>query len=96
MAVSEHYDRLLIAQRRHEFVAIDLAELLCVRLQRLLSTAHQLPPDIRSQIVGAARYFISEDDAVPDEHSCTGLDDDVEVFNHVVSGIGRPDLAIVE
>ena len=91
-----HYDRLVCVQQRNELVAIDLAELLCVRLEVLLSTAHQLDPEPRKNIVGAARYFISETDAIPDAHSCTGLDDDVEIFNHVTRALGRPDLLITE
>ena len=50
----------------------------------------------RSAVVGAARYFVSENDEVPDAHSCTGLDDDVRVFNHVVALLGRVDLRITD
>ena len=96
VGVRAHYDRLVRAQQRDEFVAIDLAEMLCVRLEGLLAVAVQLDPEARGHIVGAARYFISEADAVPDEGSCIGLDDDVEVFNHVVDALGRPDLLITE
>jgi uncharacterized membrane protein YkvA (DUF1232 family) len=94
--VRAHYDRLLVTQVRNELIAVDLADLLCVRLEGLLAMAHLLTADARSQVVGAARYFISPTDAVPDDQSCTGLDDDVEVFNHVVSELGRPDLLITE
>jgi len=94
--VRAHYDQLLRAQQIDEFVAVDLAELLCVRLEGLLAIAEQLTPESRGHIVGAARYFISGTDAVPDEHPCTGLDDDVEIFNHVVRVLGRLDLVIAE
>lgn len=94
--VAAHYDSLVLAQSRNELVAIDLADLLSTRLQSLLAMAHQLSPDALRSIVGAARYFVSEADAVPDARSCTGLDDDVEVFNHVAIEIGRPDLVIEE
>ena len=94
--VRSYFDHLVATQRRNELVAVDLAELLCVRLETLLAMAHQLAPAARGDIVGAARYFISEDDAVPDDRSCTGLDDDVEVFNHVAVAIGRPDLVIAD
>ena len=95
-AVRGHYDRIVRAQARDELVAIDLAESLCLRLEGLLAMAQQLEPESRGHIVGAARYFISEADAIPDERSCIGLDDDVEVFNHVVGLLGRPDLLITE
>ena len=94
--VRAYYDRLVLAQQRDELVAVDLAEALCVRLEGLLAMAHQLEPAPRCDIVGAARYFISEDDAIPDGRSCTGLDDDVEIFNHVARALGRPDLVITE
>jgi hypothetical protein len=96
VAVRSHFEELVRVQARDELVAVDLGELLCVRLEGLLVAAHQFDVDTRSAIVGAARYFVSSDDAVPDEHSCTGLDDDVDVFNHVVREIGRLDLLITE
>lgn len=96
VAVRAHYDRLVRAQQRDELVATDLAELLCARLEGLLTMAHQLEPELRGHVVGAARYFVSAADAVPDEHPCTGLDDDLEIFNHVVGELGRPDLVITE
>jgi hypothetical protein len=92
--VRAHYDGLVDAQRRNEFIAVDLADALCVRLEALLAMAHLLAPDARAQVVGAARYFISSNDEKPDQGSCTGLDDDVEVFNHVVRFLGRVDLLI--
>jgi uncharacterized membrane protein YkvA (DUF1232 family) len=94
--VREHYEQLLRAQQRDELVAIDLAELLCVRLEELLAMAHVIDSELRGHVVGAARYFISTTDAVPDDRACTGLDDDVEVFNHVARLLQRPDLVITE
>jgi hypothetical protein len=96
IAVRAHYEQLVRAQQRDELVSIDLAELLCLRLEGLLAMAQKFEPESRGHVVGAARYFVSHIDAIPDERSCTGLDDDVEVFNHVVGIIGRPDLLITE
>lgn len=95
-AVRAHYDRLVQAQKRDELVAIDLAELLCERLEGLLATAHGLAADRHADVVGAARYFASDRDLIPDEKPCVGLDDDVEVFNHVARNLGRPELVITE
>lgn len=93
-AVREHYEQLLHAQEQNELIAIDLAELLCDRLDQLLAMAHQLALEARLDIVGAARYFVEDQDLIPDEKSCTGLDDDVLVFNHVARSLGRTDLVI--
>jgi uncharacterized membrane protein YkvA (DUF1232 family) len=92
--VHAHFAGLVRAQERNELVAVDLAELLCERLEILLAAAPALDAEVRAEIVGAARYFISVDDAVPDDQSCVGLDDDITVFNHVVRAIGRPDLEV--
>lgn len=95
-SVRAHYEQLIEAQKQSELIAVDLAALLCARLEGLLESAAQLSGEDRSAVVGAARYFTSSDDALRDEASCTGLDDDVEVFNHVVSYLQRDDLVITE
>jgi len=92
--VRAHYERLVAFQARNELVALDLAELLAKRLDDLLASAHVLGGGSRAEIVGAARYFVSTEDATPDIQSCTGLDDDVSVFNHAARAIGRHDLLI--
>jgi chromosome condensin MukBEF complex kleisin-like MukF subunit len=92
--VCAHYERLLVAQRGSELIAVDLADALRTRLEILLAMAHLVDAEARANIVGAARYFVASDDEHPDEASCTGLDDDVEVFNHVVRLLDRADLLI--
>jgi uncharacterized membrane protein YkvA (DUF1232 family) len=94
--VRAHLDTLTVAQRQSEFVAVDLAEMLCDRLEALLDAAPRMTATDREAVVGAARYFVSRADAAPDEASCTGLDDDVEVFNFVVTLLERKDLLINE
>jgi uncharacterized membrane protein YkvA (DUF1232 family) len=92
--VRAHFDALVAAQKRSELIAIDLAELLADRLSQLLGIADDMPPAHRAAVVGAARYFISEEDAIPDHNALTGLDDDVAVFNAAAREIGRKDLVI--
>lgn len=94
--VRAHYQALADAQRRNELLAINLAERLCSGLEALLVQATTLPAEAHADIVGAARYFVSTQDAIPDHRACTGLDDDVLVFNHVVRRLGRPELEIRE
>lgn len=94
--VRQHYLALLEAQRQSELVSIDLAEMLADRLEVLLAAASTMSSDQRQMIVGAARYFIADDDALPDAATLTGLDDDVEVFNHVATLLDREDLLITE
>lgn len=96
VAVRAHLDHLIAEQRTHELIAIDLAELLCNRLETLLDAAPRLDADARAAIVGAARYFVTGEDVVPDERPCTGLDDDVAVFNHMAQSIRRAELVIDE
>ncbi|MBK7823505.1 MAG: hypothetical protein IPJ61_21195 [Tessaracoccus sp.] len=95
-AVQAHYAELVAAQAKDELIAVDLAELLATHLDTLLASAHLFTADARADLVGAARYFISDKDTIPDLKPCTGLDDDVQVFNHVARALGRPDLVITE
>jgi hypothetical protein len=95
-AVRTHLSDLVAAQHRDELIAVDLAELLTARLELLLASAHLFAAEACADVVGAARYFISDKDTIPDLRPCTGLDDDVEVFNHVARALGRSDLVITE
>lgn len=92
--VQHHKDDLRRAQVRSELIAVDLAEALAARLDGLLANAHLMQAEARAHVVGAAAYFISSADERPDDQSCTGLDDDVLVFNHVARLLGRADLVI--
>jgi adenylate cyclase len=94
--VRAHFEHLAALSAKHELLAIDLAEHLCERLEVLIDLCPSLDAEARAAIVGAARYFVSAHDAVPDAQDCIGLDDDVAVFNHVVRAIGRADLEIKE
>lgn len=93
--VRAHFEELVRLQARHELLPIDQAALLCSRLEVLLDMAPSLPTEARAAIVGAARYFVSANDVVPDAHN-GGLGDDVVVFNHVAREVGRADLQIAD
>ena len=75
---------------------VDLAEELAAKLDALLASIASLPVSAQPLVVGAARYFASDDDAIPDTGSVLGLDDDVAIFNAMVRRIGRPELEIDE
>lgn len=93
-SVQEHLERFQAAARGFELLPVDLAEELAEKLDVLLGSADSLSVAHRALLVGAARYFISEDDAIPDLSGVLGLDDDVEVFNHAIHQMGRDDLSI--
>ena len=93
-AVKQHLRDVDQAARQNELLATDLAEELAHKLDGLLADLDSLPAEARPLIVGAARYFVSDDDALPDYGGPLGLDDDVAVFNAVVRRIGRADLEV--
>ena len=94
--VRRHLEKLVKAQETSELVPIDLAALLASRLELALSSALSLSASERALVVGAARYFVSTDDVRPDTTSNTGLDDDIEVWNHVAEVLGRPDWTLTD
>lgn len=91
--VRAHFEELERLRARREVGAVDLAEELTTRIEALLETAADASAEARAAIVGAARYFVSAHDDVPDELE-GGLDDDVAVFNHVARLVGREDMRI--
>lgn len=58
------------------------------RLYYLIDNYQKLPQAKLPLVVGAIRYFIIEDDAVPDSTPIVGFDDDVRVLNHVLEELG--------
>jgi hypothetical protein len=56
--VRAHVARLAAAQRRHELIAVDLAERLAARLLALLELAPTLDAEERASVVGAARVLL--------------------------------------
>lgn len=92
--VTQHRRDLDRAARVNDLLATDLAEELAQKLDRLLAGLDALPEEARALVVGAARYFVSDQDALPDYSGPLGLDDDVAVFNSVVRRIGRADLEV--
>lgn len=101
-AVQRHLLDLRQTARTHELLPVDLAEVLAARIDALLGQLDDpgrrgaLDPDHVPLVVGAARNFVSDDDAIPDREGVLGLDDDVAVFNAVAVRVGRPDLRIQE
>lgn len=93
-AIQQHLRELNHAARRNELLATDLAEELATKLDQLLVLLESFPPDHQRFIVGAARYFVSSDDVLPDLQGPLGLDDDVAIFNLTVRRIERLDLEI--
>jgi uncharacterized membrane protein YkvA (DUF1232 family) len=93
-AVKQHLRDVDQAARQNELLATDLAEELARKLDGLLAELESLPEEARPLVVGAARYFVSDQDALPDYGGPLGLDDDVAVFNAVARRIGRADLEI--
>ena len=92
--VDTHLGHIREVQSRNEFLDVDLAELLARGLNRLLAQYEQYGDDQQRLIVGAARYFVHAEDAENDVHSILGLDDDVQVLNHVLDILGEPQYRI--
>lgn len=91
--VRAHFEELERLRAHRTVGAVDLAEELTTRIEVLLDMVAGASLENRSAIVGAARYFVSAHDDVPDELE-GGLDDDVAVFNHVARIVGREDMRI--
>jgi uncharacterized membrane protein YkvA (DUF1232 family) len=92
-AVRAHIEEVQRAVKPDGFLDLGLAVRMSAVLDELLAgyASHTEPQ--RALIVGAARYFVQTPDAEADTASVMGFDDDMEVLNHVLLAIGRPDLS---
>lgn len=92
--VIAHAAQIRQATRRNEFLDAGLADQIADLLCLLLSDVTHQTPQQRALVVGAARYFTDMNDADSDLNSILGLDDDVEVLNHVLDLLGHTDLKV--
>ena len=62
----------------------DLYDRACLLLERYphISEKH------RALVVGALRYFVSDDDSFPDLEFASGFNDDAEIMNYVLEELG--------
>ena len=78
----------------NEFLDLQTAEMISQRLHFLLDRYTTYSAAQQALIIGAARYFIKEDDAEHDTHAFLGLDDDALVVNYVLEVTGHSDQTI--
>lgn len=92
--IDRHLLNIQKLARKNEMTPLDIAEALAAGLHVLLAELASFDAEQQSAIIGAALYFISSEDEIPDRSSILGLDDDAAIFNHVARLIGRPDLEV--
>lgn len=92
--IDEYLLAIQAALQQNEFMDIQLAQDIAERLHLVLQDYGRYPADQQALIVGAARYFIKNDDAEHDLYSVLGLDDDAAVLNHLLDTLNRPELKI--
>ena len=92
--IRRHLQDFHLALRQNEFLDTDMADRLSNTLIKLFDGYASYPERHQKLIVGAARYFVSPNDADPDTTSLLGLDDDTAVLNYVLDTIGKPELKV--
>ena len=92
--IEVHYQELVQARQRNEFLDLVLAREIADALKELVQGADSYTDDQRALLYGAVRYFLLVEDHDDDMSSSIGLEDDARVTNAVAAELGRPDLAI--
>lgn len=92
--IHKHNEKFRSAARSNGLLPVDIATALAQGLEQLLNRFHDFSEHQQALVAGAAKYFVSDCDAQPDLEGVLGLDDDLVVYNWVVTELGRPDLCI--
>ncbi len=92
--INTHLLQSKLALENNEFLDIKTAENIADALIGLVSKLEDYSQEQQSMIVGAARYFILDDDCKPDTKSLLGFDDDAIVINFVLDKLGKPELKV--
>ena len=86
--------RAQVSAAARPYTDVQQAEALSVATLALLDRTAAEGPRARRLAQVAARYFVLQDDGDDDLSSPFGFDDDIEVFNAVVTALGQPHHAI--
>jgi hypothetical protein len=92
-AVAAHLEEVHRAVKPEAFLDLGLAVRMAAILDELLDHYASYAEPQQKLMVGAARYFAQTTDVEADTASVMGFDDDMEVLNHVLLALGRPDLS---
>jgi uncharacterized membrane protein YkvA (DUF1232 family) len=88
------YENILLAADDRPLVNKDLVRDLYDRASFLLDRYPHLAPPHRALVIGALRYFVSNDDSFPDLEFASGFHDDAEVINYVLEELDLLDEVI--
>ena len=72
----------------HEVGDLELAKALARVSEMLLARYQTMTAEHKALVVGAVRYFIEDNDPLPDTGFSSGLVDDAQVMNHVLERLG--------
>ncbi len=86
--------KILKNSTKNDRIEVELVNNLHDVSNRLLDNYQNYNANQRALIIGAIRYFVVEDDPVPDSGFSSGYYDDAKVMNYVLSQIGEEDLII--
>lgn len=92
--IDRHLLEIQKLARRQEMTPLDMAEGIASGLHQLLDDLSNFESVHQTAVLGAALYFVSTHDEIPDTDTILGLDDDAAVFNHVAKLVGRADLLV--
>ena len=82
---------LIEASKGNRKLDISLVDVLFDRSLYLLRVYPDVTPLQQSYIIGAIRYFVMEDDVFSELEFATGLNDDIQIMNHVLEEVGSTD-----
>lgn len=83
-AIYQCVDQAEVKGEHSDRVNVALAHEIARRCELLLELYDQRDVESRRLIIGAVRYFVSDEDAVGDASFATGFDDDARVVNYVL------------
>ena len=92
--IHDHLQQIQEALEINEFLDFKTAQQTANLLIDLLNHLDEYPAENQVLIIGAARYFVLEDDNEPDTKSLLGFDDDIKVLNFVLGKLKKPKLEV--
>jgi len=92
--IHAHIQQIHLALESNEFLDINAAQQGADLLIDLVNHLDDYSAEKQGFIIGAARYFILDEDNEPDTKSLLGFDDDIKVLNFVLRKLGKSTLEV--